>query len=69
MEVIQKKLKTENNSISFPAKESPDHEKVIYIRFKDPEGSDIDEILQINVNAKAKELEEHLNLLLGNEEH
>ena len=69
MEVVQKKLKTEDNSISVPSKEqSSDHEQLIYIRFKDPEGSEVGEVLQMNVNTKAKELEEHVNLLLGNEE-
>lgn len=46
-----------------------DHEKLIYIKFKSPEGEDVGDILQIPLNTKARELEEHINTLLENEEH
>lgn len=66
MEGVHKKLKTDDNSGT--QNDASEHEKLIYIRFKDPEGSEVGEVLHMNVNTKAKELEEHVNLLLGNEE-
>lgn len=63
--IATKKLKVEEQ---VKEQEIDSEEKMIFINFKDPEGQDVGEVIEIPLNTKPKELEERVNILLKNEE-
>ncbi|EAS06667.1 notchless-like protein (macronuclear) [Tetrahymena thermophila SB210] len=66
-----KKLKTESNPDGIQQEkknEIDDAEKKIYIQFKNAEGEKVDNILQVPLTTKAKELEAMINEILQNDE-